>query len=81
MVIKITAAIIRITAITIEDKNLFSNLRCIKIRNTNVDLTAAIRSAIATVRAPREICVINTEIRVRTINTASTVSSVRYGII
>jgi hypothetical protein len=51
------------------------------IRNTNDDLTDAIRSAIATVRVPRDICVRVTEVSVRTINSASTYRKVRYGII
>jgi hypothetical protein len=68
----ITALIISITAITIEERNLFSNLRCMKMRNTNDDLTAAIRSAIATVIVPREICVRITEISVKVINSART---------
>jgi hypothetical protein len=74
---KITEQISKITAITIEDKNLFSNLRCIKIRNTNDDLTAAISRAIATVRAPRYIWVINTEISVNVINPDRTIRNVR----
>jgi hypothetical protein len=41
----------------------------------------AIRRAMATVRVPREICVTNTEIRVREINVIRTIKSVRYGII
>jgi hypothetical protein len=64
---------IRITAITIMDSILFSNLRCIKMRKTKEDLTAAIRRAIATVRVPREICVRATEISVNTINNARTI--------
>jgi hypothetical protein len=50
---KITVQIIKITAITIETRNRFSNFRCIKIRSTNEDLTAAITRAIATVNVPR----------------------------
>jgi hypothetical protein len=69
------------TAITIEDKNLFSNLRCIKMRKTKDDLTAAINRAIATVRVPRYICVTNTETSVNVINRARTIRNVRYGII
>jgi hypothetical protein len=64
-----------------DDRNLFSNLRCINIRNTNEDLTAAIRSAIATVSVPREIWVRTTEISVKVINNARTYRRVRYGII
>lgn len=60
------------TAITIEDKNLFSNLRCMKMRRTNDDLTAAIRSAIVTVKVPSEICVRVTEVSVKVINSART---------
>jgi len=52
---KITADIIRITATTMEAKNLLSNFKCIKIRKTKDDFTAAIRSAMVTVRVPREI--------------------------
>jgi hypothetical protein len=52
-----------------------------KIRNTKDDLIAAISSAIATVRVPREICVRVTEIRVKVINSARTNRKVRYGII
>jgi len=67
----------RITIITITDNILFSNLRCIKILKTKVDLTDAIKRAIATVRVPREICVRTTEISVKVINTATTERSVR----
>jgi hypothetical protein len=52
-----------------------------KILNTNVDLIPAIINAIATVNAPREICVRVTDVRVSTINTANTESNVLYGII
>jgi hypothetical protein len=41
------------TAIIIKENILFSNLRCIKILNTNDDLIAAIRRAAKTVRGPR----------------------------
>jgi len=51
---------------------LFSNFRCMKIRKTKEDLTAAITRAIATVRVPSEICVRVTEVRVRAINPANT---------
>jgi hypothetical protein len=76
----ITELIISTTAITIEDKNLFSNLRCMKILNTNVDLTAAMISAIATVSVPSEIRVRVTEVNVKVINNARTYRKVRYGI-
>ena len=49
----ITKLISSETAIIIKENIRFSNLRCIKILNTNEDLTAAIRSAIKTVRGPR----------------------------
>ena len=42
-----------ITASAANAKNLFSNFRCIKMRNTNEDLTVAISNAIATVSGPR----------------------------
>jgi hypothetical protein len=44
-----------ITAITINTSSLFSNFKCIKMRKTKEDLTAAIIRAIETVRVPREI--------------------------
>jgi len=78
---KITSAIMRNTAITAKEKILFSNLRCIKTRKTNVDLTTAIKRAIATVTAPREICVTETEMRVNVIKPARTRRNVLYGII
>ena len=59
-----------------EDINLLSNLRCIKIRSTNDDLIAAINRAIATVRVPSDICVSDTEIRVNVINNARTIRKV-----
>jgi hypothetical protein len=46
---------IRKTAMTAKAKNLFSNLRCINTRKTNVDLIRAINRAIAIVSAPSEI--------------------------
>jgi hypothetical protein len=46
------------------------------MRNTKVDLTAAIKRAIVTVRAPNEICVTNTEIRVREIRVTRTINNV-----
>jgi hypothetical protein len=49
----ITQQMSRDTAIIIKENILFSNLRCIKILNTNDDFTAAIRSAIKTVSGPR----------------------------
>jgi hypothetical protein len=55
---------------------LFSNLRCMKMRNTNEDLIAAIIRAIVTVRAPREICVSVTDVSVSAINTANTYRNV-----
>ncbi|HEY5469971.1 MAG TPA: hypothetical protein VIK07_05575 [Bacteroidales bacterium] len=60
------------TAITINENILFSNLRCIKIRKTNVDLTVAIIRAIATVKVPTDICVTATEVSVRQTNPNST---------
>jgi hypothetical protein len=72
---------ITITAITIKTSILLSNLRCIKMLRTNEDLIAAISNAMATVNAPREICVRVTETSVRTINVASTYRKVLYGII
>jgi hypothetical protein len=78
---KITSAIMTNTAITAKEKYLFSNFRCIKTRKTNVDLTTAIKRAIATVRVPSEICVTETEIRVNVINPARTRRNVLYGII
>jgi hypothetical protein len=60
------------TPITALENILFSNLRCMNIANTKVDLMPAIRSAAATVNAPRDIRVSVTEVRVRTINPAST---------
>ena len=71
----ITAHNSNMTPITALENILFSNLRCIKMRNTNEDLTAAIISAITTVKVPREICVRVTEIRVKVINPARTYSS------
>ena len=47
------------------------------MRNTNDDLTAAISRAIATVSVPRDICVTNTEVRVKVISSARTISNVR----
>ena len=78
---KITRLIIRNTAITANERILFSNFRCIKTRKTNVDLTTAIKRATATVTVPREICVTETEIRVNVINAAKTKRNVLYGII
>jgi hypothetical protein len=51
----ITALNSAITPITALENILFSNLRCIKMRNTNEDLIPAIIRAITTVRVPREI--------------------------
>ena len=62
----------RNTAITAKEKILFSNLRCINTRKTNMDLTTAIKRAIATVSVPSEICVNETEIRVNVIRPART---------
>jgi NADPH-dependent 7-cyano-7-deazaguanine reductase QueF len=64
------------TPITALENILFSNLRCMKMRNTNEDLTAAIMRAIVTVIAPREICVSVTEVRVSAINPANTYRNV-----
>lgn len=73
----ITTLMSSTTAITAMENILFSNLRCIKMRKTNVDLTAAIRRAIPTVRVPREIWVRVTEVSVNTINNTSTERNVR----
>jgi hypothetical protein len=64
------------TPITALENILFSNLRCMKMRNTNEDLTAAIIRAIVTVRVPSEIRVSVTEVRVSAINPASTYRNV-----
>jgi hypothetical protein len=69
---KITAHKINITAYTAKENILFSNFRCMKIRNTNDDLKAAIRSARTTVNGPRYIRVIATDVIVRTISNART---------
>jgi hypothetical protein len=71
----ITAHSSKITPVTALENILFSNFRCMKIRNTNEDLIAAISKAITTVKVPREICVTVTEMRVRVINPANTKSS------
>jgi hypothetical protein len=55
---------------------LFSNLRCIKIARTKVDLIPAIIRAAATVKAPRDICVRVTDVRVSNINIANTYRNV-----
>jgi hypothetical protein len=60
------------TPITALENILFSNLRCMKIRNTKEDLIAAIIRAIVTVSVPSEICVSVTEVRVSAINPANT---------
>jgi len=58
---------IRKTAITAKENILFSNLRCIKTLKTKEDLMTAIKRAMATVSVPSEICVTETEIRVKLI--------------
>jgi hypothetical protein len=78
---KITSEIIRKTAITAKEKNLFSNLRCIKTLKTKVDFITAIKRAIATVNVPSEICVTETEIKVKLIKHVKTRRNVLYGII
>jgi hypothetical protein len=65
-----------ITPITALENILFSNLRCIKMRNTNEDLIPAIIRAITTVRVPREIRVSVTEVRVSAINPPNTYRNV-----
>jgi hypothetical protein len=65
-----------ITPITALENILFSNLRCIKMPNTNEDLIPAIIRAITTVRVPREIRVSVTEVRVSAINPANTYRNV-----
>ena len=60
------------TAITIYENILFSNLRCIKIRKTKVDLMVAIIRAIATVKVPIDICVTATDVSVKQTNPNNT---------
>jgi hypothetical protein len=67
-----TTIISSTTAITAVEIILLSNLRCIKMRKTNEDFTAAIKRAMATVKVPSEICVTATEIRVKQIKPART---------
>jgi hypothetical protein len=58
------------TAMTANENILFSNFRCMKNRKTKDDFTAAIISASITVKVPRYICVMATEVNVRMINSA-----------
>jgi hypothetical protein len=60
------------TATTAMENILFSVFRCIKMRKTNEDLTAAINRASITVNVPRYIWVIATEVRVNVISRART---------
>jgi hypothetical protein len=70
-----------ITPVTRAEKNLLSNLRCIKYLNTSEDLKTAINKTTATVKAPRYICVRKTDISASTISKTRTIRNVLYGII